>query len=158
MLGLVEEKKDILSKETLKKIANTLRALSIDAIQAANSGHPGLPLGCADIMAVLYAEILDHYPKKADCFSRDRFVLSAGHGSMLLYAALHLSGFDVSMQQLKRFRQLGSPTAGHPEYEHLEGVECTTGPLGQGISNAVGFALAEEILKKRLGKKNVKSY
>ena len=114
MLDLVEEKKDVLSKETLKKIANALRALAIDATQAANSGHPGLPLGCADIMAVLYAECLAHYPKEADWFCRDRFVLSAGHGSMLLYGALHLSGFDVSMQHLKDFRQWGSPTAGHP--------------------------------------------
>ena len=154
MLDLVEEKKDVLSKETLKKIANALRALAIDATQAANSGHPGLPLGCADIMAVLYAESLAHYPKEADWFCRDRFVLSAGHGSMLLYGALHLSGFDVSMQHLKDFRQLGSKTPGHPEYGITPGVETTTGPLGQGISNAVGMAIAEKILADKFNTSN----
>ena len=154
MLDLVEEKKDVLSKETLKKIANALRALAIDATQAANSGHPGLPLGCADIMAVLYAECLAHYPKEADWFCRDRFVLSAGHGSMLLYGALHLSGFDVSMQHLKDFRQWGSPSAGHPEYGHLEGVECTTGPLGQGLGMAVGMALSQQMFKARFDHEN----
>jgi transketolase len=121
----------------------------MDAVQAANSGHPGLPLGCAELGAVLYGSIINVNPKAPDWVNRDRFVLSAGHGSMLLYSMLHLSGFDLSLNELKRFRQLGSRTAGHPEYGDIPGIETTTGPLGAGFSNAVGMAIAETMLAAR---------
>jgi transketolase len=123
--------------------ANAIRALAMDAVQAANSGHPGAPMGLADIAEVLWRECLKHNPADPDWADRDRLVLSNGHSSMLLYAALHLSGYAVSIDDLKRFRQLHSPTAGHPEYGECPGVETTTGPLGQGLANAVGMALAE---------------
>ena len=126
--------------------ANAVRALAMDAVQAANSGHPGAPMGLADIAEVLWREVLKHNPADPGWWDRDRFVLSNGHGSMLLYAALHLSGYEVSMDDLRRFRQLHSPTAGHPEYGECPGVETTTGPLGQGFANAVGMALAEQRL------------
>jgi len=130
----------------LKNVANIVRGLSADAVEAADSGHPGLPIGCADIGALLYGKVMDYDPEKPDWIDRDRFVLSAGHGSMLLYSLLHLSGFALSLEEIKNFRQLGSKTPGHPEYGITEGVETTTGPLGQGFSNAVGMALAERIL------------
>lgn len=128
----------------LQSIANTLKGLCLDGISAANSGHPGLPLGCAEIMTYLYAKVLRHDPAHPHFMNRDRFVLSAGHGSILLYSVLHLAGFEVSLDQLKRFRQLGSPTAGHPEYSELPGIETTTGPLGQGLATAVGMALGQK--------------
>ncbi|MEI6211298.1 MAG: transketolase [bacterium] len=130
-------------------VANTIRCLSIDGVQAANSGHPGLPMGMADVAAVLWLKHLKQCPADPKWFDRDRFVLSGGHGSMLLYSLLHLAGYKLSMDELKRFRQLGSATPGHPEYGHTEGVETTTGPLGQGIANAVGMALAERMLAAR---------
>ncbi len=133
----------------LRNIANVVRGLSADAVEKANSGHPGLPIGCADIGALLYGEVLKYDPEKPDWPNRDRFVLSAGHGSMLLYSLLHLAGFNVSLDDLKNFRQLHSKTPGHPEYGYTEGVETTTGPLGQGFANAVGMAIAEEMLAAR---------
>ncbi len=129
-----------------REIANAIRALSMDAVQAANSGHPGAPMGMADIAEVLWRDYLRHNPANPAWFNRDRFVLSNGHGSMLLYALLHLSGYDLPMDEIKRFRQLGSATPGHPEYHDTPGVETTTGPLGQGLANAVGMALAERNL------------
>ena len=130
---------------------NTIRTLSMDAVQKANSGHPGAPMALAPLAYVLYTRVMKHSPSNADWFDRDRFVLSAGHASMLLYSILHLTGYDISLDDLKNFRQLGSPTAGHPEYEYEShsGIEATTGPLGQGISMAVGMALAEAMLAER---------
>lgn len=133
----------------LTTIAHTVRTLAADAVEAANSGHPGLPLGCAEIGTALFAGALRHDPTAPRWPNRDRFILSAGHGSMLLYALLHLSGYDVTMDDLKNFRQLGSRTPGHPEYGYTPGVETTTGPLGQGFGNAVGMALAERMLAAR---------
>jgi len=129
-----------------RELANAIRALSMDAVQAANSGHPGAPMGMADIAEVLWNDYHKHNPANPDWADRDRFVLSNGHGSMLLYSLLHLSGYDLSMDELRNFRQFGYRTAGHPEYEPGFGVETTTGPLGQGITNAVGMALAEKML------------
>ncbi|MBL0213259.1 MAG: transketolase [Myxococcales bacterium] len=125
---------------------NTIRTLSIDGVQKANSGHPGLPLGCAPMAYVLWHQHLKHDPRAPQWFDRDRFVLSAGHGSMLLYSLLHLTGYDVSLDDLKSFRQWDSKTPGHPEWHHTPGVEATTGPLGQGAANAVGMAIAEKFL------------
>jgi transketolase len=127
---------------------NTIRTLAIDAIQKANSGHPGLPMGCAPMAYTLWQRHLKHDPRAPHWFDRDRFVLSAGHGSMLLYSLLHLTGYDLSMDELKHFRQYGSKTPGHPEQFETPGVEATTGPLGQGAANAVGMALAERYLGK----------
>ena len=139
-----------------KDLANAVRFLSLDAVEAANSGHPGMPMGMADVATVLFKNFLRFNPKDPSWFNRDRFVLSAGHGSMLLYSLLYLTGYkSVSIDDIKNFRKLDSICAGHPEYHSNSGIETTTGPLGQGISNAVGFALAEEILKKRLGKKKI---
>ncbi len=135
--------------KALKAIATSVRALSMDGVEKANSGHPGLPMGCAEMGAVLFAEVLKHYPDEPRWLNRDRFVLSAGHGSMFLYSLLHLSGYDVTLDDLKNFRQFGSKTPGHPEYGYLDGVETTTGPLGAGFSNAVGMAMAEEMLAAR---------
>ncbi len=132
--------------QQLKTIANSIRLLTIDAIQRANSGHPGLPLGMADAATVLWFRHFTHYPREPRWLNRDRFVLSAGHGSMLLYSLLYLSGYDIALQDIRRFRQLGSKTPGHPEYGLTPGVEITTGPLGQGIASAVGMALGERIL------------
>ncbi len=133
--------------------ALSVRALSMDAIQKANSGHPGLPLGAAELAAVLYGEILKHNPADSKWADRDRFVLSAGHGSMLLYSILHLSGYKVSLKDIKNFRQVGSKCPGHPEYGETDGVECTGGPLGQGVSMAVGMAVAESMLAARFNTK-----
>ena len=127
-------------------LANAIRALSMDAVQQANSGHPGAPMGMADIAAVLWRKFLKHNPNNPNWADRDRFVLSNGHGSMLIYSLLHLSGYDLSIDDLKQFRQLHSKTPGHPEYGYAPGIETTTGPLGQGITNAVGMALAEKVL------------
>ncbi|MEO8707266.1 MAG: transketolase, partial [Kofleriaceae bacterium] len=128
---------------------NTIRTLSIDAVQKANSGHPGLPLGCAPMTYELWKNHLKHDPRAPQWFDRDRFVLSAGHGSALLYSLLHLFGYDLSLADLEAFRQWGSKTPGHPEWHHTPGVEATTGPLGQGAANAVGMALAERVLATR---------
>jgi transketolase len=133
----------------LKLIANTIRGLSMDGVQAANSGHPGMPMGMADVAAVLWAQYLKHNPENPDWADRDRFILSAGHGSMLIYSLLHLSGYDLPLDELKNFRQWGSQTAGHPEFGHTIGVETTTGPLGQGVTNGVGMAVAEKMLEAR---------
>ena len=133
-------------------MANALRFLAVDAVQKANSGHPGMPMGMADVATVLYTRFLNFNASDPAWADRDRFILSAGHGSMLLYALLHLTGYeDFSLEELKNFRQLGSRTAGHPEYGHGAGIETTTGPLGQGIANAVGMALAERMLADRFG-------
>jgi len=129
-----------------RELANAIRALSMDAVQKAKSGHPGAPMGMADIAEVLWNDFMSHNPANPQWFDRDRFVLSNGHGSMLIYSLLHLTGYDVSVDDLKNFRQLHSKTAGHPEYGYCPGVETTTGPLGQGITNAVGFAVAEKVL------------
>jgi transketolase len=134
------------------ELANALRALSMDAVEAAKSGHPGMPMGMADIAEVLWREHLVHDPRAPDWANRDRFVLSNGHGSMLLYALLHLSGYGLSLDELKRFRQLHSKTAGHPERHATPGVETTTGPLGQGLANAVGMAYAEKLLAARFNR------
>lgn len=139
-------------KEMLQSIAHTIRGLSMDAIQKAESGHPGLPLGCAEIGAVLMSDFLRYNPQNPLWFNRDRFILSAGHGSMLLYAMLHLSGYDLSLEEIEKFRQLNSRTPGHPERLDTPGVEVTTGPLGQGIANAVGMALAYKLLGERLNR------
>jgi len=133
----------------LNQIANTIRGLSADAVEKANSGHPGLPLGSADIGALLYGEVMKYDPTDPDWPDRDRFVLSAGHGSMLVYSLLHLAGYDLSLEDIKEFRQLHSRTPGHPEYGCTPGVETTTGPLGQGFANAIGMAIAEKMLAER---------
>ena len=137
---------------TSNELANAIRALSMDAVQAANSGHPGAPMGMADIAEALWRKHLNHNPQNPNWFNRDRFVLSNGHGSMLLYSLLHLTGYDLGIEDIKNFRQLGSKTPGHPEYRHTPGVETTTGPLGQGIANAVGMALTEAHLAARFNK------
>jgi len=135
-----------------KELANAIRALSMDAVQKANSGHPGAPMGMADIAEVLWRDYLNHNPTNPHWADRDRFVLSNGHGSMLIYSLLHLTGYDLPMSELANFRQLHSKTPGHPEYGYTPGVETTTGPLGQGIANAVGFAIAERTLAAQFNK------
>ena len=135
-----------------RDLANALRFLAIDAVEAAKSGHPGMPMGMADIAEVLWNDFLSHSPNNPKWFNRDRFVLSNGHGSMLVYGLLHLSGYDLPLDELRNFRQLHSKTAGHPEYGHTPGVETTTGPLGQGLANAVGMALAEQLLAQRFNR------
>ena len=140
----------------IKDLSNALRFLSIDAVEKANSGHPGMPMGMADVATILFKYFLKFDPKNPNWINRDRFVLSAGHGSMLLYSLLYLTGYkSVKLNDIKKFRQLNSICAGHPEYESNSGIETTTGPLGQGIANSVGFAISEEILKKKLGKKKI---
>ena len=144
-----------------KDLSNAIRFLSIDAVQKANSGHPGMPMGMADVATVLFKNFLRFNPKNPNWLNRDRFILSAGHGSMLLYSLLYLTGYkSISLNNIKKFRKLDCICAGHPEYHPGTGIETTTGPLGQGIANSVGFAIAEEILKKKLGKKivNHKTY
>ncbi len=140
------------SREQNDRMANAIRFLSMDAVEKANSGHPGMPMGMADVATVLFTKYLRFDPQKPHWPNRDRFVLSAGHGSMLLYSLLYLTGYpDMSVEDLKQFRQLGSKTAGHPEYGHATGIETTTGPLGQGIANAVGMAIAERKLRDEFG-------
>src|SRR3954468_21410063 len=136
----------------LQTMANAIRALSMDAVHRAKSGHQGMPMGMADVATVLFTRFLKYDPTHPDWPDRDRFVLSAGHGSMLLYALLHLTGYaDMTLDELRNFRQLGSRTAGHPEYGHAFGIETTTGPLGQGLATSVGMALAERLLAARFG-------
>ncbi len=144
---------------THKDMANAISALSMDAVQKANSGHPGMPMGMADVATVLFTKFLKFDPKKPNWPDRDRFVLSAGHGSMLLYSLLYLTGYkDISLDEIKNFRQLGAKTCGHPEYGEAAGIETTTGPLGQGIANAVGMAMAEKLLAARFGNNLVDHY
>ena len=143
-----------MNEKAINAVATSIRSLSMDAIQKANSGHPGTPLGAAEAAAVLYGEILKHNPADSKWADRDRFVLSAGHGSMLLYSILHLSGYKVSLDDIKSFRQVGSVCCGHPEYGITDGVECTAGPLGQGVSMAVGMAIAESMLAAKFNTKN----
>ena len=143
-----------MSKPSRQQLANAIRALTIDAVQKANSGHPGMPMGMADIVEVLWNDFLNHNPQNPNWFNRDRFILSNGHGSLLQYAALHLSGYDLNIEDLKNFRQLHSRTPGHPEYSVTPGVETTTGPLGQGLGNAVGMALAEALLAAEFNREN----
>ena len=138
-------------QEILQKIAHTVRALSADAIEKQQSGHPGLPLGAAEIGTYLFTKVLRHNPKNPNWIGRDRFILSAGHGSMLLYSLLHLCGYDLGMEDLKSFRELHSRTPGHPELGETPGVETTTGPLGQGVANATGMAIAQKLLAARFG-------
>ena len=148
-------------KNKEKNLSNAIRFLSIDAVQKANSGHPGMPMGMADVATILFKYFLKFNPANPNWLNRDRFVLSAGHGSMLLYSLLYLTGYkSIGINNIKKFRQLNSICAGHPEYHPNSGIETTTGPLGQGIANSVGFAIAEEILKKKLGKNliNHKTY
>jgi len=135
--------------EQLQLVANTIRCLAADGVQAANSGHPGLPMGMADVAATLFLEYLEFHPTDSKWVNRDRFILSGGHGSMLIYSLLHLFGYDVSIDDLKNFRQLDSNTPGHPEFGHTHGIETTTGPLAQGCGNAVGMAIAEKMLAER---------
>src|SRR5712671_2164993 len=139
-----------LSHSTLDHLCiNSIRVLAIDAVQKANSGHPGMPMGMAPAAYLLFTRFLRHNPRNPKWYGRDRFVLSAGHGSMLLYSSLHLSGYDLPLDEIKRFRQLGSKTPGHPEYGVTIGVETTTGPLGQGIGNGVGMAIAAKHMASR---------
>lgn len=149
---------DTETKDTLFKTANAIRILSMDGVQKAQSGHPGLPLGCAEIGAYLYGYLLKHNPHNPHWVNRDRFILSAGHGSMLLYSCLHLSGFKVSLEDIKHFRQLHSITPGHPESLDTEGVETTTGPLGQGLGNAVGQALGLKVLAEKFNTETIKLF
>ena len=136
----------------LTSMANAIRALSMDAVEAANSGHPGMPMGMADVATVLYSNHLKFCSTHPNWPDRDRFILSAGHGSMLVYSLLYLTGYsEMTIDEIKNFRQLGSKTAGHPEYGHAMGIETTTGPLGQGFANAVGFAMAERHLNAEFG-------
>ncbi|RVC68944.1 transketolase, partial [Mesorhizobium sp. M00.F.Ca.ET.038.03.1.1] len=147
------------SREQHDRMANAIRFLSMDAVEKANSGHPGLPMGCADIATVLFSRFLKFDAKAPHWADRDRFILSAGHGSMLLYSLLYLTGYeDMTIDQIKNFRQLGSKTAGHPEYGHAAGIETTTGPLGQGLANSVGFALGERIMNAAFGNDLVNHY
>ncbi|KEQ06570.1 MULTISPECIES: transketolase [Pseudorhizobium] len=142
----------MISREKHDRMANAIRFLSMDAVEKANSGHPGLPMGAADVATVLFSRFMNFDPKNPLWPDRDRFVLSAGHGSMLLYSLLYLTGYeDITIEDIKQFRQLGSKTAGHPEYGHISGIETTTGPLGQGVSNAVGMAIAERKLSEEFG-------
>lgn len=147
------------SREQHDRMANAIRFLSMDAVEKANSGHPGLPMGCADIATVLFTRFLKFDARNPHWADRDRFILSAGHGSMLLYSLLYLTGYeDITLDEIKNFRQLGSRTAGHPEYGHAAGIETTTGPLGQGIANSVGFALGERIMNAAFGDDLVDHY
>src|SRR5918911_3753556 len=140
------------TESTVELAINTIRTLSMDAVKKARSGHPGTPMALAPVAFTLYTRVMKHSPDHPDWFDRDRFVLSAGHASMLLYSTLYLSGYGISLDDIKNFRQLGSPTAGHPERGDAPGVETTTGPLGQGISNSVGLALGERMLAERFNR------
>lgn len=154
-----DQRVDMTSREKHDRMANAIRFLSIDAVEKANSGHPGLPMGAADIATVLYTRFMKHDPQNPNWADRDRFVLSAGHGSMLLYSLLYLTGYeDITIDEIKNFRQLGSRTAGHPEYGYAAGIETTTGPLGQGLANSVGMAMAEKLLAARYGEDLVNHY
>ena len=145
--------------QNVSQLANCIRFLAIDAVQKANSGHPGMPMGMADIATVLYEKHFKFDPNDPKWIDRDRFILSNGHGSMLLYACLYLTGYkDINLEDIKNFRQLKSPTAGHPEYGELDGIETTTGPLSQGLSNGVGFAMAEKKLSSSLGQDLINHY
>ncbi|MCB1488691.1 MAG: transketolase, partial [Bauldia sp.] len=147
------------NKVSHTQMANAIRALAMDAVEAANSGHPGMPMGAADVATVLFTRFMKFNPSDPAWPDRDRFVLSAGHGSMLLYALLHLLGYeDMTLDQIRNFRQLGAATAGHPEYGHAAGIETTTGPLGQGLANAVGMAIAERHLAAEFGADIVDHY
>src|SRR4051794_34866096 len=139
------------SPKQIELVVNTIKTLSIDGVEKANSGHPGTPMGLADIAFELWTRYLRYDPKDPKWLGRDRFVLSCGHASMLLYSMLHLSGYDLPMSELQAFRQWESKTPGHPEHMHTKGVETTTGPLGQGVGNAVGFALAHKLKAARFG-------
>src|SRR3990167_8990176 len=141
-------------KKQLAKIAGTLRGLAMDSVQKANSGHPGMPMGCAELGAYLYGVLLRHNPKNSHWLNRDRVVLSAGHGSMWLYSCLYFSGFHLPLEEIKHFRQLHAKTPGHPEYGLTDGIEATTGPLGQGVGNAVGMALGLKLLAARFNKES----
>ncbi|RYE59826.1 MAG: transketolase, partial [Hyphomicrobiales bacterium] len=144
---------------TANEMANAIRSLSMDAVEKANSGHPGLPMGVADIATVLFTKVMKFDPADPWWADRDRFILSAGHGSMLLYSSLYLLGYeDMTIDQIKNFRQLHSKTAGHPEYHFATGIETTTGPLGQGLANSVGFAVAEAKLAAEFGSDLVDHY
>src|SRR5579875_1089261 len=135
---------------------NSIRVLAMDAVQKANSGHPGMPMGMAPVGYLLFTRFIRHNPRNPKWYGRDRFVLSAGHGSMLLYSLLYLTGYDLTLDDIKQFRQWGSRTPGHPEYGHAPGVETTTGPLGQGLGNAVGMAMAEAQLAARYNREGHK--
>ncbi|PZQ83939.1 MAG: transketolase, partial [Ancylobacter novellus] len=140
------------NREKHDRMANAIRALAMDAVEAAKSGHPGMPMGMADVATVLFGKVLKFDPTDPHWPDRDRFILSAGHGSMLIYSLLYLTGYEgMTLDDLKNFRQLGSRTPGHPEYGHTVGIETTTGPLGQGLANSVGFALAERMLAAQFG-------
>lgn len=153
MVGSYGLRKGIIMSQSIEQLSiNTIRTLSIDAVERANSGHPGMPMGAAPMAYTLWTKVMNHNPKNSSWFNRDRFVLSAGHGSMLLYSLLHLSGYKVSIEDIKNFRQWGSNTPGHPEFGYTDGVEATTGPLGQGISMAVGMAMAERFLAAKYNK------
>src|ERR1044072_8074870 len=150
---MVEDMTTVTQEQTLEHLAiNTIRTLSMDAVQKANSGHPGTPMSLAPVAYLLYTRLMRHNPGNAKWPDRDSFVLSAGHASMLLYSMLYLCGYGLTLDDLKNFRQLGSPTAGHPEYGHAAGIETTTGPLGAGLSNSVGLALAERRLAARFNR------
>ena len=145
--------------QDLHQFANCIRFLAIDAVQKANSGHPGMPMGMADIATVLFKDHLKFDPNDPHWLDRDRLIISNGHGSMLLYASLYLTGYkDITLNDIKNFRQIGFPTAGHPEYGEITGIETTTGPLSQGLANGVGFALAEKILQSKFGKNFINHY
>ena len=149
---MIDEKSRAKLDELTRKSVDTLRFLAIDGIQAANSGHPGLPMGMADVAYIIWTKYLKHNPENPKWPDRDRFVLSAGHGSMLLYSLLHLTGYDLTMDDLKKFRQWGSKTPGHPESHLTGGVETTTGPLGQGFCNGIGMAIAKRFLASRFNR------
>eukprot|EP01035_Chromulina_nebulosa_P060794 gene60793-83149_t len=148
----VAQPSDAPEKATPKMMADAIRVLAMDGVEKANSGHPGMPMGMADVATVLFSKFLKFDASRPDWADRDRFILSAGHGSMLIYALLHLTGYKAATaEQLSNFRQWGSKTAGHPEYGHMPGVETTTGPLGQGLANSIGFAMAERHLAAKYG-------